>query len=56
MPKKELTDFLLQKKRDKARVKQEKNLRRHIFTLAEESNKERKLRIAVPNENKSNCG
>jgi hypothetical protein len=55
MPKKELTDFqldLLQKKRDKARIKQEQNLRRHIFTLAEESNKERKFRIAVANENK----
>jgi hypothetical protein len=54
MPK-ELTDFqldLLQKKRDKDRIKQERNLRRRIFTLAEESNKERKLRIAVANENK----
>jgi hypothetical protein len=55
MPKKELTEFqldLLQRKRDKARIKQERNLRRRIFTLAEESNIERKLRIAVANANK----
>jgi hypothetical protein len=56
MPKKELTDFqldLLQKKRNKARVKQEQDLRKRIFALGEESsNKERKLRIAVANANK----
>jgi hypothetical protein len=55
MPKKELNDFqldLLQKKRDKARVKQEQDLRKRIFALGEESNKERKLRIAVANANK----
>jgi hypothetical protein len=55
MPKTELTAFqldLLQRKRDKARIKQEQNLRRRIFTLAEESNKERKLCIAVANANK----
>ncbi len=55
MPKKELTDFeldLLQKKKDKARVKQEQDLRKRIFDLGEESNKERKLRISVANANK----
>jgi translation initiation factor 2B subunit (eIF-2B alpha/beta/delta family) len=55
MPKKELTDFqleLLQKNRNKARVKQERDLRKRIFALGVESNKERQLRISVANANK----
>ena len=55
MPKKELTDFqleLLQKNRNKARVKQEQDLRKRIFALGVESNKERQLRISVANANK----
>jgi hypothetical protein len=55
MPKKELTDFqleLLQKKRNKERVKQEQDLRKRIFALGVESNKERQLRISVANANK----
>jgi hypothetical protein len=41
MPKKELTDFqleLLQKKRNKERVKQEQALRKRIFALGVEKN------------------
>ena len=56
MPKKELTDFqieLLQKRRDKARNKQEQDLRKRVFTLAVESDRERKLRIAVAKANKA---
>jgi hypothetical protein len=55
MLKKELTDFqldLLQKKRNKARVKQEQDLRKRIFALGVESNKERQRRISVANANK----
>jgi hypothetical protein len=55
VPKKELTDFqleLLQKKRNKARVKQEEDLRKRIFALDVESNKQCKLRISVANANK----
>ncbi len=54
MPKKELTDFqleLLQKKRNKDRVKQEQDLRKRIFALGVESNKERQLRISVAKAN-----
>ena len=55
MPKKEPTDFqleLLQKKRNKERVKQEQDLRKRIFALGVESNKERQLRIAVAKANR----
>jgi hypothetical protein len=55
MPKKELTDFqleLLQKKRNKDRVKQEQDLRKRVFALGVESNKERQLRIAVAKANR----
>ncbi len=54
MPKKELTDFqleLLQKKRNKERAKQEQDLRKRIFALGVESNKERQLRISVAKAN-----
>jgi hypothetical protein len=55
MPKKEPTDFqleLLQKKRNKERVKQqEQDLRKCIFALGVESNKERQLRISVSKAN-----
>jgi hypothetical protein len=54
MPKKEPTDFqleLLQKKRNKERVKQEQDLRKRIFALGVESNKERQLRISVSKAN-----
>jgi hypothetical protein len=54
MPKKEPTDFqleLLQKKSNKERVKQEQDLRKRIFALGVESNKERQLRIAVSKSN-----
>jgi hypothetical protein len=54
MPKKEPTDFqleLLQKKRNKERVKQEQDFRKRIFALGVESNKERQLRIAVSKAN-----
>jgi hypothetical protein len=56
MPKKELTDYQLdllqKKKRNKARVKQEQDLRKRIFALGVESNKERQLRTSVANANK----
>ncbi len=55
MPQKELTDFqleLLQKKRNKDRVKQEQDLRKRVFALGVESNKERQLRIAVAKANR----
>ena len=54
MPKKQPTDFqleLLQKKRNKDRVKQEQDLRKRIFALGVESNKERQLRISVAKAN-----
>jgi hypothetical protein len=56
MPKKELTDFqleLLQKKRNKERVKQEQDLRKRVFALGVESNKQRQLRIAVAKANRA---
>jgi hypothetical protein len=55
MPKKELSDFqleLLQKKRNKDRVKQEQDLRKRVFALGVESNKERQFRIAVAKANR----
>jgi hypothetical protein len=55
MPRKELTDFqleLLQKKRNKDRVKQEQDLRKRVFALGVESNNERQLRIAVAKANR----
>ena len=54
MPKKQPTDFqleLLSKKSNKERVKQEQDLRKRIFALGVESNKERQLRIAVSKAN-----
>jgi hypothetical protein len=54
MPKKEPTDFqleLLSKKSNKERVKQVQDLRKRIFALGVESNKERQLRIAVSKAN-----
>jgi hypothetical protein len=54
MPKKDPTDFqleLLSKKSNKERVKQEQDLRKPIFALGVESNKERQLRIAVSKAN-----
>jgi hypothetical protein len=59
MPKKALTDFqleLLQKKRNKERVKQEHDLRKLIFALGVESNKERQLRISVAKRQQGNRG
>ena len=53
MPKKQPTDFqleLLSKKSNKERVKQEQDLRKRIFALGVESNKERQLRIAQPSD------
>ncbi len=54
MPKKAPTDFqleLLSKKSNKERVKQEQDLRKRIFALGVESNKERQLRVAVSKAN-----
>jgi hypothetical protein len=56
MPIKDLHDFqieLLQKRKDQSRKKQESDLRKNIFALAVESNRERILRIAVAKKNKA---